>query len=85
MDSWIYEEGEAAGRAEGKAAGRAEGKAEAIFKVMSLRKIKLSDAGKKIIVACTDLAQLDEWLERSLLASIEDELFKGIKKKAKKR
>ena len=59
-----YAEGEAKGKAEGKV----EGKAEDILVVLAARGIAVTDQERRRVLACSDLALLDRWLERSVTA-----------------
>ena len=69
-----YERGRAEGEAKGKAEGEAKGKADAVLKILMRRGLTPSADQRRRIVACTDLATLERWLERSLSASSVDEL-----------
>jgi len=68
-------EGEAKGKAEGEAKGRAEAKVESLLLVLRGRGIAVTDDQQHHILACTDLATLDRWLERSGSAVSVDEIF----------
>ena len=68
-------EGEAKGKAEGKAEGEAKGKVDAVLKILTRRGLTPSADQRRRIIACTDLATLDRWLDRSLSASSVDELL----------
>jgi hypothetical protein len=63
------------GRAEGQVEGKAQGKAEAVLKILMQRGLMPSADQRRRILACTDLATLERWLERSLSASSVDELI----------
>ncbi len=65
----------AEGKLEGKAQGKVEGKAEAIFIVLYSRGVSMSPESRSRIEACTDAAQLDEWIQRSATAKTVDDLF----------
>jgi hypothetical protein len=71
-------EGKAEGEAKGKAEGEAKGKADAVVKILMRRGLTLSADQQRRIVACTDLATLDRWLDRSLSASSVDELLASL-------
>jgi hypothetical protein len=47
------------------AEGRAEGRAEVIVLVLSARGIEVPEDARARILACTDLAQIDAWVERA--------------------
>jgi hypothetical protein len=55
--------GEAKGKREGKAEGKVEGKAEAVLRVLDARGLTVTAAQRKQVLACTDGAQLDVWLD----------------------
>src|SRR5690606_35079518 len=60
---------EARGEARGRAEGKAEGKAEAVLRVLAARGFAVAEAQRQRISTCTDLGQLDRWLERAVTAS----------------
>ena len=62
-------------RAEGRAEGEARGEARGVLKVLAARGIKVSDGQKERILACTDLAVLDRWIERAVTVTSVDALF----------
>jgi hypothetical protein len=66
------------GRAEGEAKGKAKGKADAVLKILTRRGLTPSADQRRRIVACTDLATLDRWLDRSLSASSVDDLLASL-------
>lgn len=69
------EQGMEKGKAEGQAEGLARGKAEVLLKLLQLKGFALTDAARERVLGCTDLAQLDAWVERVLAAgSLEDVL-----------
>jgi hypothetical protein len=59
----------------GKAEGEAKGEAKAILTFLNARGIPLTRAGRSRILTCTDLSQLDKWLQRVPLVASEKELF----------
>ena len=63
------------GRAEGKAEGRLEGEAMALLKILARRGLTLTADQRRDIIACTDLALLGRWLDRSLSVGSAEELF----------
>lgn len=68
-------DGEAKGLAEGEAKGLAEGRVSAILVVLGARGIEVSDQDRDRLSSCADLAQLDEWVVRSVTARNTRELF----------
>ncbi len=65
-----------AGRAEGRVEGRMEGRAEAVLLVLEARGLPISDETRTRILACTDLAILDQWVRRAATITAVDELFR---------
>jgi hypothetical protein len=55
----------AQGRAEGKAEGAAEGKASSVFLVLEARGISVPDHVRRRITDCTEIDQLDRWIQRA--------------------
>ena len=51
----------------------AEGKAEAILRVLDARRFAVSDAQRARVLACSDAALLDRWLDRAVTAASADE------------
>jgi hypothetical protein len=70
-----FSEGVAQGRAEGVTQGRAEGEALAIVRVLEGRGVPVGFEDRKRILACTDLALLEAWLDRAVTATTAGELF----------
>lgn len=62
----IYERWErkvkAQGRAEGRAEGEVGGRAVALVAVLESRGLAMTEAQRKQILDCTDVARLDAWL-----------------------
>jgi hypothetical protein len=54
---------------DGEAAGEAKGKAESILAVLAARGIPVSDAVRARILGCNDVATLDAWIRRAVVAS----------------
>jgi predicted transposase YdaD len=67
--------GRTEGRTEGRAEGRAEGEAKAVLLVLQARKVCVSQEARERITGCTDLEQLERWLERAATVDTLDELF----------
>jgi hypothetical protein len=68
-------EGEAKGEAKGKAEGEAKGKAEALLLVLRRRGLAITNDQQHHLIACTDLATLDRWLDRAFSVVSVDELL----------
>ena len=64
------------GREEGLAQGAISAKAAAVIKVLDVRQLQPTAQQLAQVTACTDLAQLDRWFERSLTALTATEVFK---------
>lgn len=62
-------------RDEGRAEGEARGEARALLRVLDRRGITLSEVERARIERCVDIAQLERWLDRALLASSSADLF----------
>ncbi|GII89131.1 hypothetical protein Ssi03_71210 [Sphaerisporangium siamense] len=67
----------AEGKQEGIDEGIAAGKADAIVMILSGRSIVVTQEARSRIESCTDVAQLDEWLQRALTAVTVEDLFLG--------
>jgi hypothetical protein len=61
---------------EGIKQGRAEGEAKAVVKVLKSRGIELTPDQQSLVTSCSDVAQLDTWLERAASATCADDVFK---------
>jgi hypothetical protein len=68
MSDWARQQ-----HAEGLAEGLAEGRAGSIITFLSARGIEVPDEARTKITSCTDLEQLDQWIQRAAVAErIED-------------
>jgi len=69
----------AQGREEGRVEGRVEGRREAlcaaIRRVIGGRGLVLTEEQSARLEACADLAQLDAWLDRAVVAHDASEVF----------
>ena len=65
----LLERGRKLGAAEGKAEGKAEGEARAVLRVLQRRGVAVPADVRDRILACTDLGQLDVWLDRAITAT----------------
>jgi len=54
----------------------AQGKAEALIKILEARTVGLTGEQRDLVLACSDLGQLDVWVDRALAATSADEVFK---------
>jgi len=59
----------AEGRTEGLAEGEARGRAHAVLRVLAARGIDVTDLERERILGCPDLALLDAWLLRAVIAA----------------
>jgi hypothetical protein len=78
-DEWLEsftEKGRVEGEAKGEAKGAVSAKVTAIMKVLSVRDLHPTKKQLSQLAACTDLATLDRWFDRSLTAASAAEVFK---------
>lgn len=77
--TWVYKKGQTEGKIEGKVEGKIEGKAEgeasALLRVLERRGVAVPDDARARILACTDLALLEAWLDRAVVAARIEEIF----------
>lgn len=73
MQSWVYKQGEARGEARGKTIGEAN----ALLRVLRSRGLPVSDDVRDRILGCTDLAQLETWLDRAVVAGRIEDVLNG--------
>jgi hypothetical protein len=59
-----------------EAIGEAKAKAKVLVKILNVRAIDLTSEQSDLILSCTDSAQLDRWVDRALVATSADEVFK---------
>jgi len=69
------ERGREEGREEGLAQGAISAKAADLIKALDVRQLQPTVEQLAQVTACTDLAQLDRWFERSLTAATAAEVF----------
>jgi hypothetical protein len=62
-------EGEAIGEARGEAKGECKGRAAALLKLLAARGVDVDDSARERIATCRDVATLDLWFERALVAT----------------
>lgn len=60
---------------DGEAKGEAKGKAEGILRVLEVRGLAVTDDVRARVSGCTDLARLDDWLDRSGTVERAEDLF----------
>jgi hypothetical protein len=65
----------ALGRAEGKLEGKLEGETAALLRVLARRGLGVNDEQRDRILACTDLAMLETWLDRAIVATSAEDVF----------
>jgi len=61
--------------AQGEAKGKAEGKAQSVLRVLERRGVVVSNDHRERILACSDVAMLECWLDAAVVATRVDELF----------
>ncbi|MGW4734073.1 hypothetical protein ACWEQC_33730 [Streptomyces shenzhenensis] len=75
----VFEEafldGQTEGQAAGLAEGRAQGEAKGVLRILEVRGLPLSDDVREHITSCTDLARLDDWLDRAGTVERAEDLF----------
>ena len=59
----------------GRLEGRLEGEAAAILRVLARRGLVVGDEQRDRILACADLATLETWLDRAIVATSVDDVF----------
>jgi hypothetical protein len=69
-----WADGRQTGVAEGHKAGVAEGKSEAILAFLGARGVVVSDAARRRIVECKDVAVLERWITLAVTVVSADEL-----------
>lgn len=60
---------------QGQAEGEAKGKIDAVLLVLDGRGVEVTDEARTRISTCTEIAQLDTWLGRAVVAVTVDDLF----------
>ena len=55
--------------------GRAEGEVAALLKILTRRGVMPNAEQRRQLLECTDLTQIEQWLDRALLVSSVDELL----------
>lgn len=56
--------------------GEAKGEAKAILRVLSARGVCVSDEVRERVTGCTDIVQLERWLDRAVVATSVDDVFR---------
>ena len=65
----------AQGREEGREEGRQEGELAALMEVLDARGLRVDEASRQRLLACTDLSQLKRWLRKAVTVETVQELF----------
>ncbi|MFJ9366421.1 hypothetical protein ACIRRA_18670 [Nocardia sp. NPDC101769] len=63
------------GKAEGEVEGEAKGEAKALLAVLRSRGITVDESIVASVGACTDIEQLDIWLDRAATAGSAEQVF----------
>lgn len=66
---------EARGEARGRAEGEARGRAAMVLRILAARGVEVDVQSRTRILDCTDLAELDTWGERAIVARTAADLF----------
>ena len=61
--------------AEGKAEGIAEGEARVLLRLLAAKHLDLSAEQQARVASCTDVAQLERWIDRVITATTATEVF----------
>jgi hypothetical protein len=62
-------------RDQAKAEGKAEGEAKALMMILKHRGMTITDEQQRQIIACSDAATVERWLDRALFVASVDELL----------
>jgi hypothetical protein len=57
-------------------AGEAKGEARFVLRVLDSRGVAVDDESRERIMQCTDTGQLEQWLDRALVATSVDEVLR---------
>jgi hypothetical protein len=63
------------GRAEGLAEGLAEGRVDSLLRILEKRGVAVTETQRARLHSCTDLDQLDKWIDRAVTATRAAEVF----------
>jgi len=63
--------------ARGEARGRAAGEAMALLRMLAARGFEVPAGVRDRVLACTDLAQLEAWVDKAATAASIDDVFAG--------
>jgi hypothetical protein len=61
--------------AQGKAKGEANGWAKGVLRILSFRGIEVPDDARERITGCTDVDQLEAWVDHAMTATSVHDLF----------
>lgn len=70
-----FEMGEARGFEKGEARGKREGLAAGVLRILERRRFALSEAQRRQVLECQEIATLEVWLDRALEIASVDELL----------
>jgi flagellar biosynthesis/type III secretory pathway protein FliH len=62
-------QGHEQGLAQGHEQGLLRGRTEAVLRILSARRVQVGEEAQQRILACTDMATLDRWFDKSLNAT----------------
>ncbi|MCO5994573.1 hypothetical protein [Actinoallomurus rhizosphaericola] len=65
----------AEGEAEGEVKGEVKGRVSTLLQVLEARGVMVPDEARERITACTDVAQIEAWVKRSVIVRTVDALF----------
>jgi len=70
-------EGRAEGRTEGHAEGLVEGLSAAVIRIVTSRRLELSDTQRTVLAECCDVATLERWVGLAVTCASVDEILRG--------
>jgi hypothetical protein len=79
------QEGMQQGIRQGLQQGLLEGEARALLKLLAVRGLEVSEARRRQVLACTDRAQLERWIERAATAGSVTAVFGSTRRRAPSR
>jgi hypothetical protein len=62
-------------RAEGRAQGRAQGEVKALLLMLEARGLDVPEDVRRRVEGCTDLQQIERWIQRAVSAETAEDLF----------
>jgi hypothetical protein len=66
------------GLEKGREQGLLQGRAEAVLRILAARGVHVGDEARQRILACTDMATLDRWLDKALTATTLSDVLENL-------